>query len=211
MRCLGVLGGESIGEEALRIWATASDLIIAADGGYRHLRSVVIPPDLIIGDMDSVGNLDDVDPKLIQIDEDQDRSDLEKLFTTAKRNGAREVVLICAHGGRMDHFLASFSAAIATDFSVRWVLPNEHVVLLRPGFSGMFSTGGAKRLSLMPLDGTCRVSTQGLQWNLNQDELEVGHFWSLSNKSVRETIYVEVYGGFLVLMVENLPEVIPEW
>lgn len=211
MRCLGVLGGEFSGAEALRMWSEACDLVIAADGGLRHLRAANLRPDLLVGDLDSAGNVYDIDPKHIYKDDDMDRSDLEKLFTLAKRHKVREVVLICAHGGRMDHFLASFSAAVATDFSVRWVLPEEHVLLLRPGFSGVFSTGGDKLISLMPIDGVCQVTARGFQWPLNHSELQVGRFWSLSNRSVDESIFVEVYGGFLALMVQHSPETLPSW
>ena len=84
----------------------------------------------------------------------------------------------------MDHFLASFSAAIATEMSVRWVLPHEHAVLIRPGFRGSFSTGVAKILSLIPLDGDCVVTTEGLKWDLASERLRVGDHLSLSNESV---------------------------
>ena len=33
------------------------DFIIAADAGYRHLQALGIPPDMLIGDFDSLGEV----------------------------------------------------------------------------------------------------------------------------------------------------------
>lgn len=211
MRCLAVLGGEFSGIEALRSWASVSDFIVGVDHGLDHIQAAGLSPSAVVGDMDSVEQLPLFAEELIHKDEDRDRSDVEKMFTLAKRAGVREVVMICAHGGRVDHLLAGFSAAIATDFAVRWVFPEEHVALIRPGFKGNFSTGVAKRFSLMPLDGTCEVSLLGGRWPLHGAELRVGQFWSLSNETVDPAIQLEVRGGHLALFVAASPAEIPEW
>lgn len=211
MRVLGVLGGDALGFRPLSNWAAACDFVIAADAGVHHLEDAQIRPNLIVGDLDSISSLQDYDANLIIKDDDEHRSDIDKLFIAAKRYGASEVVLACIHGGRMDHFLASFSAAIATDLAVRWVLPEEHVILLRPGFHGRFSTGAVKRISLLPLEGEVLVSSIGLRWELDQTALRVGLRWSLSNESTQSAIQVQVYGGHLALMIENSPEEVPDW
>ncbi|MCC6686640.1 MAG: thiamine diphosphokinase [Fimbriimonadaceae bacterium] len=211
MRLLGVLGGESIGCEALAAWVEASDIVVAADAGIHHLEGISIVPHRIVGDMDSALLVQEYDQNLITIDEDEHRSDLEKLLTAAQRFGVDQVVLICIHGGRMDHFLASFSASIACGLNIRWVLPREHVVLLRPGFQGVFSTGPAKRISLIPLEGVCSVKSQGLRWELAHTSLAVGQHVSLSNESTADAITLQVSGGHLALMVEQLPSEVPPW
>ncbi len=211
MRLLGVLGGESIGREALAAWVEASDIIFAADAGIHHLEAISVMPHLIVGDMDSASLAQEYDHKLISIDKDEHRSDLEKLLTAAQRFGVDQVVLICIHGGRMDHFLASFSAAIACGLNIRWVLPHEHVVLLRPGFQGGFSTGPAKRISLLPLEGECSVRSQGLRWELTHTVLAVGQHVSLSNESTTGAISLQVSGGHLALIVEQVPFEVPPW
>lgn len=211
MRLLGVLGGDGIGHEALAAWVEASDIIVAADGGVHHLERISVVPQLIVGDMDSVPLMHGYATELIVIDEDEDRSDLEKLLSAAKGFGADQVVLICIHGGRMDHFLASFSVAIASNLNIRWVLPEEHVVLLRPGFQGRFSTGSAKRISLIPIEGECTVRSQGLRWELTDTALVMGQHVSLSNVSTAEAISLQVSGGHLALMVEQVPSEVPPW
>lgn len=205
------MGGEGIGAETIRAWAKASDMVIAVDSGIHYLEEARLEPDLIVGDLDSAVSVRDYDPDIVYLDQDEDRSDLQKLLALAKRYQANEVVLSCVHGRRLDHFLASFSAAIATDMSIRWILPHEHAVLIRPGFAGVFSTGVAKIISLLPLDGECLTSTEGLKWDLNSAVLQVGRHWSLSNESVRDAISLQVYGGHLVLMVEHPPQEVPPW
>lgn len=211
MRLLGVLGGDSIGHEALTAWVDASDIIVAADGGVHHLDRISVVPQLIVGDMDSALSVHRYSSELIVIDQDENRSDLEKLLAAAQRFRVDQVVLICIHGGRMDHFLASFSAAIACELNIRWVLPEEHVVLLRPGFQGGFSTGSAKRISLIPLEGECTVRSQGLRWELTNTALAAGQHVSLSNVSTGEAISLQVSGGHLALMIEQLPFEVPPW
>ena len=211
MRVLAVLGGDGIGTASIKAWAAACDMIIAADSGIHYLEEASVNPDMIVGDMDSAINVTGYTHEAIHIDHDEDRSDLQKLLNKAGGLGAKEVVLTCIHGGRMDHFLASFSAAIATEMDIRWVLLREHAVLIRPNFRGTFSTGVAKIISLIPLDGDCVVSTQGLRWDLGSELLRVGHHLSLSNVSEHESFSVHVSGGHLVMMVEQPPNEVPLW
>lgn len=211
MRCLGVLGGEFIGEEPLRIWAESCSLVLAADGGYRHLSLAGIRPDAIVGDLDSVHE-DALSSGLKVIPyPDQDRSDAEKLLIEAQRQGAREVVMICAHGGRIDHLLAVFFAAARVSVSVRFVFPFEHGLMVRAGFEGRFSTGAEKRISLLPVAGECHISLSGCAWPISQRTLKPDDFWSLSNASTEESISLEVHQGQCLLMVEADPGVLPAW
>ena len=84
MRVLGVLGGDGIGPASIRAWAAACDMIIAADSGIHYLEEASVDPDLIVGDMDSIFTIDVYSSEIVHIDQDEDRSDLQKLLTKAK-------------------------------------------------------------------------------------------------------------------------------
>ncbi|HKJ37197.1 MAG TPA: thiamine diphosphokinase, partial [Anaerolineales bacterium] len=90
------------------------DHIICADGGTRHALALDLKPDLVIGDMDSTG---EVDLKKLQTDgvsielfpQDKNETDLELAIQHALKLKAKEVVIIAALGGRLDQTLANIS------------------------------------------------------------------------------------------------------
>ncbi len=211
MRCLGVLGGEAVSSEALRTWSHACDATLAADRGLSLLQAAGLLPDVLIGDLDSVTGLESLPDLLIHRDNDENRSDVEKLLAYAEKSKFREVVLICGHGGRLDHTLANFSSALASSLIVRFVYPSDHSILLKAGFQGRFEVGRGRRVSMLPLGGPATVDFKGVQWPLTNQKLEFGKLVSLSNESAEKYIDVAVMDGAVLLIVDQPAEEIPPW
>ena len=53
-----------------------SDFIIAADGGYDHLKKINIKPNILLGDFDSIESIPDDRQKKIKFDTQKDFTDL---------------------------------------------------------------------------------------------------------------------------------------
>ena len=82
------------------------DLIIAADGGYNHLLSADIKPDILIGDFDSLKKLPDI-KNIIRLNPVKDITDTHAAVNVGIEKGYGNFVIYGALGGRTDHSLAN--------------------------------------------------------------------------------------------------------
>ena len=84
------------------------DLVIAADGGYDHLISIGITPNLVIGDMDSVrSSIEGVE--VLRFPEKKDETDTHLAYLIGKEKGYSSFLIYGGTGGRPDHTFANYS------------------------------------------------------------------------------------------------------
>ncbi len=121
-----------------------SDLTIAADSGLSAFDALGLMPDLLVGDMDSVdpavlaryeGRLPE--HRLNCIKDDTDGVDALDL---AIARGAKEITLLGALGGRLDHTLANIQNAASA------AAEGANVTILDEREEITFLTGGTLRL-----------------------------------------------------------------
>ena len=112
MRAVVFVNGDIADYAALPRWLRKDDYLIAADGGARHMEILGLSPAVIVGDLDSI------DPALLSrlqkegADVEQhpaakDATDLELAIARAVRDGATEILLLGAFGGRLDQTIAN--------------------------------------------------------------------------------------------------------
>jgi thiamine pyrophosphokinase len=181
----------------------APDLVIAADSGYQIARSLGYEVDTLIGDMDSVGSLEDIpdSTSIVRFPIDKDATDLELAFELSVREQPQRIVLVGAEGGRFDHEVSA-AAMICSD---RWV-PVPDIDWVRSD-STSHVIRGTRRIqgdpgdvfSLIPIGGDATgVTTTGLQWELQGDTLHAGSSRGVSNILRQTEILVRVTGGVLL-------------
>lgn len=100
--CHIVGAGEFFGE----IKILDGDYVIAADGGYDHLKKMGISPNLLIGDMDSVGDIDEGVQKL-SFPIRKDETDMYLAYRKGVELGYKKFILYAGTGGREDHTFAN--------------------------------------------------------------------------------------------------------
>ncbi len=84
------------------------DLVIAADGGCRHVMAAGIVPDLVVGDLDSCDAL----PQGVPVERHpvrKDETDTALALRIGYARGYRYFVILGGLGGREDHSFANFS------------------------------------------------------------------------------------------------------
>lgn len=92
---------------APHITATAEDLIICADGGYKYKDILGRECDLVVGDFDSLGAIPETDNKFVAPCE-KDETDMMLAVQMGFDIGYRNFVLLGALGGeRSDHSVAN--------------------------------------------------------------------------------------------------------
>jgi len=197
-------------EDLLRASWERSRLRICADGAADKLLAMALPsfkPDLICGDLDSVGastmqHYSALGVEVIGMRNDQDTTDLSKALNEASRRGCDEAVVLgqfSGLGGRLDHtfgIIQSLFLAQAPLGPFRKVLcvSNEATMQLLLPESGpkqtIESVEGCS-CGLVPIAGTCNeVTTTGLAWDLTKDRLGFGGLVSTSNQVALDEVVV---------------------
>lgn len=85
----------------------SGDIIIAADGGYKVLKSSGIQPDYVVGDFDSLGYVPD-EENVIRFKPEKDFTDMYSSVEKGIELGFENFVIYGATGGREDHTLANY-------------------------------------------------------------------------------------------------------
>jgi len=198
--------GELKDPDSARTVLAGAELIIAADGGAKHLAALGVKPHVIIGDMDSLDAQTDWgenDVVHIPYPSAKDRSDAELAVEYAFAHGCEQVTLMAAVGKRLDHTLGNI-ALVAThpgraaildgDFTLVAVDRTEKCVL-----HGNLGTA----VSLIPYGpAQARVRTRGLKYPLNDEPL-LSPTHGLSNELSETEACVCVSGSSLLVCIQN--------
>lgn len=186
-------------------------LVIAADSGVDHARSLGWPIHLIVGDLDSVSTsgLDDAVAAGARVDRhppDKDATDLELALAAARDAGATEVLVVGGHGGRVDHFLANVLLLAHPAFSNMQVRARfGHALVTVVRHVAVLTGHPGELCSLLPVGGIAReVRTTGLRFPLHGEDLNPGSTRGVSNQFDEPRATVTVDTGVLVALQ-------PEW
>ena len=145
--------------EAARALLRPDDLLIAADGGARHLTALGRTPHVVIGDLDSlspaeVQQLAEAGARILRYPVEKDETDLELAILYACEQGCTHLRIVGALGGRLDQTLANlFLLALpALDgLDARLDDGTEEVFLIRDSAAVAGRPGDV--VSLLPLGG----------------------------------------------------------
>lgn len=186
-------------------------LVIAADSGVDHARSLGWPIHLIVGDLDSVSTsgIDDAVAAGARVDRhppDKDATDLELALAAARDAGATEVLVVGGHGGRVDHFLANVLLLAHPAFSNMQVRARfGHALVTVVRHVAVLTGHPGELCSLLPVGGIAReVRTTGLRFPLHGEDLNPGSTRGVSNQFDEPRATVTVDTGVLVALQ-------PEW
>ena len=119
----------------------AGDLVIAADGGIRHLTRMGITPDLFVGDFDSVSSAGN-SPTVLRHPCEKDDTDMALALREGEERGYRDFRLYGALGGsRFDHSIANLQlllGAAARGLFITLISENGDTRVLRGGMKLTF-------------------------------------------------------------------------
>jgi len=189
---------------------TEEDVLIAVDGGLRHIETMGLSPNLIIGDLDSA------DPHKIQAYRDQgveirtfptnkDETDLELALQTAFTMAPEKIWVVAALGKRIDQTLANIFLLTDPDlgkFDVRLFDGQTEVFLIRE--SGVIHGEIGQRVSLLPINGPAEdIHTDGLEYPLRGETLYPEKTRGISNRMIAPTATVTLKKGLLLVTRET--------
>ncbi|MEA3309522.1 MAG: thiamine diphosphokinase [Chloroflexota bacterium] len=191
--------------EAAR-WVHPTDVIVAADGGMRHVLAAGLTPDQIIGDLDSLpaglrvrlkaaGATFQIHPPA------KDETDLELTLLWAAMQETDAIIVLGALGGRPDQELANLLLLALPELAGRAVSIAAgawQIRLIRGGETLALHGEPGDTVSLIPLGGDARgITTDGLRYPLRQGTLRCGPARGVSNMLAERTATVMLEEGLL--------------
>ena len=107
MKCLIIAGAPEYDIDLIKEQSENNDLIICADKGYSYAKSAGVKPDIVIGDFDSFTGTVSGDFEILRYNTDKDYTDTHICVDKALEKGCKEITIISAIGGRLDHTLGN--------------------------------------------------------------------------------------------------------
>jgi thiamine pyrophosphokinase len=209
VRAIIIAGGQPAEGGDWQRWVRDRDLIVGADGGAAQALAWGLRPDWVIGDMDSLpaearATLKARGCRFIEHPRAKDETDLELALTYAVDQGADEIVILGALGGRLDHTLANvllLTLPALEGALVRIVDGRQEALLARSGRAVAIAGQPGDLVSLLPLGGDARgVTTSGLAWALQGETLRFGFSRGVSNEMTAPAARVEIGQGHLLVI-----------
>jgi thiamine pyrophosphokinase len=188
--------------------AGAADLVVAADGGARYALDAGVVPDLIVGDMDSLGEARGFEERGALLERHpvrKDKMDGHLAVLAVRDRGATAVDLLCAAGGR---FSALFAVPHILLASERMGLRATMVASWGDAFvieEGSRSVDGHPQdsVSVFPFTGPATgVTLEGFGYPLEDARLEVGDTLGFHNELIGRSGRVSVESGALLVIHE---------
>jgi thiamine pyrophosphokinase len=192
-----------------------SDLIIAADGGAHHCRSIGLVPLVIIGDLDSLVESDvsyyhSVGTEIIKFPAQKDETDLELALRLVDERGVSQVFIIGGMGARWDMTIANVMLAAHPQFSglsISLLDGNDILSVMHGGGRSDFYGQYGNSLSLIPLGGDAEgITTNGVRYPLVNETLFFGSPRGVSNVIINDSAWVSLRRGRLLCCVSNREE-----
>lgn len=186
-----------------------AEFIICADGGIRHARALEVIPNVIIGDMDSAGTellkyYHDKNVAVYHYPKDKDEVDTQLAIQKAVEMGFREILLLGATGGRVDHTIANMHLLVmAANMGVKAVIIDEqhHISLVTPEMPAVINNSFGVAVSLLPLTSeVVGVNSCGLKWELTGGRFTIGNPYGVSNQLTESSATISVKEGILVII-----------
>lgn len=179
--------------------------IIAADGAALRLHEKGVPFDYVVGDLDTFYSEPahkEIDVAKIRHYPDQETNDFEKALVYALSQGYDRILVIGFHGGLLEHSLNNWS--VFAKFSQK-----ANLCIYDKGRYGIAATGNLEMLlikdeivSLIPQPEAI-VSTRGLSWELDEEELKLGKREGARNKAIAERIELTIHAGSLLIFIDQ--------
>ena len=185
----------------VRRLVSSADIIVCADGGANHARTLHLTPNVILGDLDSLSPSTKKTFNHIPLlyIEDQESTDLEKAIEFCIQRNISTVDIIGATGDRLDHTTGSLGCfkKYGRDIELRIIDTVGRLQCINKSIT--FTANVGEKISLIPLDRCSGVTTKNLKYPLTNAVLELGVREGVSNEAVSSKVTVRVMKGTLLL------------
>ena len=183
------------------------DFLLAADGGLRHLQSLGLTPDEILGDFDSLGY---VPENSSRFPVEKDDTDSMLAIRRGLALGYREFWLYGSlDGPRLDHTVANYQALqyLADHHAFGYLIGKDYLVTVVKNGSLRFPAGCRGTVSVFcPGSDAHGVTLKGLYYPLENAVLTIGFPLGVSNHFTGQAAEIAVTQGSLLVFFPRAVE-----
>jgi len=184
-----------------------SKCVIACDGAAAQCFENDVKMDVVIGDMDSLSEHDEMrlrddDNVAFVRQTSQEENDLVKAMKWSIKQGAESIEVFGIEGGDFDHQFAAILSLCEVPFSTR--IHTSQSIIQRVGklpltLHSIEKNSSFSLFAVGPVEG---VNLTGAEWPLSNQTLSPGTR-GIHNKSTGEKLHVECLSGELLLFLDR--------
>ncbi|QTV05369.1 thiamine diphosphokinase [Faecalibacter bovis] len=175
--------------------------IFCTDGSYEYLKDLGIIPDIITGDFDSIQTEKFPESSEIIHTPDQNFTDFEKALQIIKNQGFNSVDVLGASGKQQDHFLGNLNAAYKFKDSLSITFYDNYSTYSFISSPFKLNNILGKTISLFPFPETKGIITKGLEYPINNEDLNIINRIGTRNIAVDDEIEITYQSGDLILFI----------
>jgi thiamine pyrophosphokinase len=180
-------------------------LVICADGGVFHAKSMNIKPHVVLGDFDSCSRefaktFEGV--KVVKYPSEKNETDTELAVDYALSAGERHILLLGATGSRLDHTMANIGllVSIAEKGGTGEIINENNRAFIIKDRAQVHGKG--TMVSLIPFGGDVKgVTLKGFKYPLTEFTLEMGTSRGISNLLEEEIGEISIKEGTLLAVL----------
>ena len=178
------------------------DIIGCTDGAYHYAKNLPVKLDFVLGDFDSVNPNTITDIEVI-FKPDQNFTDFEKAIQYLIENKLNTIDIWGASGKDDDHYLGNISVLLQYHKEIEMVFHTDTHYLFLAKKENKFTVKKNKIISLFPLNHVKKITTTGLEFPLQNENLKLGKRIGIRNKSINEAININFKKGKLLIFIEK--------
>ena len=211
MRATIFLNGSPDSPGLIQHVAGRADLVVAADGGARYALEAGVVPDLIVGDIDSLGEdlareVEGRGASLERYSVRKDKMDGHLAVLAARERGATAADLLCAVGGGLGALFAAPHILLAAErigMHSMIVADRGRMFVVEAGSRTLEGTP-QDSVSIFPLSGPAAgVTLEGMEYPLKNASLKPGDTLGFHNELIGTEARVSVGEGALLVIQET--------
>jgi thiamine pyrophosphokinase len=186
--------------------------LVAADGAAWKMKNLGLMPDIIVGDLDSLkaqSNYQEVfGSSEIICEGNQEFNDFDKSLKVISDRELWPCLIVGMQGGDLEHSFNNWSVFIRHSHKIElWILEDDRLGLgLCEGKRLIANSPKSHLLSLIP-QPRCKLSTNGLRWELKEEELALGLREGARNEILDQNFMIEVEQGAVLVFMSAEAEV----
>ena len=180
-------------------------IIACTDGAFHYLKEKnfsLDKLDFISGDFDSHSGIDEnIYHEKFIFTPDQNFTDFQKALDILKSKGIKKIDVYGGSGGEQDHFLGNLHVAFLfkdlmeitfyDEFSSYFFIPKDFEINNVEG----------KMFSLLPFPKVENLVTDGLNWELKNEDLEITKRIGTRNFATKSTVKISYSDGDLLVFI----------